>query len=67
MIGVGLCTVKIENLKKHLARNKKDSDTKKALEVWSSRRRRLLGGLKRKSLETFVGVCKTVGVDPKSI
>ncbi|KAJ3090865.1 hypothetical protein HK102_002412 [Quaeritorhiza haematococci] len=66
-VQAGIFTVKIEAMKKHLATHPKDIGSKRTLEIWMSKRMKILKYLRRKDLKKYVETCKLIGVEPDTI
>ncbi|KAJ1565191.1 ribosomal protein S15 [Cladochytrium tenue] len=63
-VQVAVLTVKMDAMRRHLERNRKDSATKRALQAVQSQRMKMLKYLRRKNLERFVETCRALGIEP---
>ncbi|KAJ3261160.1 30S ribosomal protein S15 [Boothiomyces macroporosus] len=66
-VQAAVMNVKIEAMRKHMEKHKKDTSTKRKLEAWISKQRGILKYLKRKDLKKYVEVCEALGINPKNI
>ena len=61
-VQAGLLTRKIDELATHLKKNPKDKHSRRGLLVLVSKRRSLLDYLKKKDLERYTNVVKSLGI-----
>lgn len=66
-VQAALFTLRIQSMQEHLEKNKGDVGTKRQLEKWVSKRKKVLKYLRRRDLPRFVEVCRVIGVEGDSI
>ncbi|KAJ3211809.1 hypothetical protein HDU67_004283 [Dinochytrium kinnereticum] len=66
-VQAAIFTVKIEAMKSHLEKFRKDMSTKRQLQKVLSKRTNMLKYLRRKNLPRFVETCHALGIEPDSI
>ncbi|KAJ3270852.1 hypothetical protein HK104_004848 [Borealophlyctis nickersoniae] len=66
-VQAALFTLRIQSLMHHRTVTKQKGEAKRALEVYTSKRSKILKYLRRTDLAKFVETCHAIGVDPDDI
>ncbi|KAI9324496.1 hypothetical protein DFJ73DRAFT_667313 [Zopfochytrium polystomum] len=66
-VQVAVLTVKMDAMRRHLERNRKDTSTKRRLQAVQSKRMSMLKYLRRKNLPRFVETCRALGIAPELV